>query len=58
MFGANYIQITRPEMSGLTTGEEIMNRIYAYHTIDGTDMEMTNGQIVAAQTEAITKLTQ
>ena len=53
-----YIQITRPEMSGLTTGEEIMNRIYAYHTIDGTDMEMTNGQIVAAQTEAITKLTQ
>ena len=53
-----YIQITRPEMSGLTTGEEIMNRIYAYHTIDGTDMEMTNGQIVAAQTEAITTLSQ
>ncbi len=53
-----YIQITRPEMSGLTTGEEIMNRVYAYHSIDGTDMEMTNGQIVAAQTEAITKLTQ
>ena len=53
-----YIQITRPEMVGMTAGEEIMNRIYAYHTIDGTDMEMTNGQIVAAQTEAITKLTQ
>ena len=53
-----YIQITRPEMAGITTGEEIMNRIYAYHTIDGTDMEMTNGQIVAAQTEAITKLSQ
>ena len=29
-----------------------------YHTIDGTDMEMTNGQIVAAQTEAITTLSQ
>jgi hypothetical protein len=53
-----YIQITRPEMAGMTAGEEIMNRIYAYHTIDGTDMEMTNGQIVAAQTEAITKLSQ
>jgi len=53
-----YIQLTRQEMAGLTAGEEIMNRIYAYHTIDGTDMEMTNGQIVAAQTEAITKLSQ
>ena len=53
-----YIQITRPEMVGMTAGEEIMNRIYAYHTIDGTDMEMTNGQIVAAQTEAITILSQ
>ena len=53
-----YIQITRQEMAGMTAGEEIMNRIYAYHTIDGTDMEMTNGQIVAAQTEAITKLSQ
>ena len=53
-----YIQITRPEMAGMTAGEEIMNRIYAYHTIDGTDMEMTNGQIVAAQTEAMTKLSQ
>ena len=53
-----YIQLTRQEMAGLTAGEEIMNRIYAYHAIDGTDMEMTNGQIVAAQTEAITKLSQ
>ena len=53
-----YIQLTRPEMAGLTAGEEIMNRIYAYHTIDGTDMKMTNGQIAAAQTEAITKLSQ
>ena len=53
-----YIQLTRPEMAGLTAGEEIMNRIYAYHAIDGTDMEMTNGQIVAAQTEAITTLSQ
>jgi len=53
-----YIQLTRQEMAGLTAGEEIMNRIYAYHAIDGTDMEMTNGQIVAAQTEAITTLSQ
>ena len=53
-----YIQLTRTEMAGLTAGEEIMNRIYAYHAIDGTDMEMTNGQIVAAQTEAITTLSQ
>jgi len=53
-----YIQLTRQEMAGLTAGEEIMNRIYAYHAIDGTDMEMTNGQIVAAQTEAITMLSQ
>ena len=53
-----YIQLTRQEMAGLTAGEEIMNRIYAYHAIDGADMEMTNGQIVAAQTEAITTLSQ
>jgi len=53
-----YIQLSRQEMAGLTAGEEIMNRIYAYHIIDGTDMEMTNGQIVAAQTEAITTLSQ
>jgi len=53
-----YIQLTRPEMAGITAGEEIMNRIYAYHAIDGADMEMTNGQIVAAQTEAITTLSQ
>ena len=53
-----YIQLTRPDRVGLTEGEEIMNRIYAYHATDGTDMEMTNGQIVAAQTEAITKLSQ
>ena len=53
-----YIQLTRQEMAGLTAGEEIMNRIYAYHAIDGTDMEMTNGQIVAAQTQAITTLSQ
>lgn len=53
-----YIEITRPEMAGLTAGEALMNRIYAYHMIDGNDMEMTNGQITAAQTEAITKLTQ
>ena len=50
-----YIEITRLEMAGLTAGEALMNRVYAYHMIDGTDMEMTNGQIVAAQTEAITK---
>mgnify|MGYP006429989779 FL=1 len=53
-----YIEITRPEMAGLTAGEALMNRIYAYHMIDGTDLEMTNGQIIAAQTEAITKLSQ
>ena len=53
-----YIELTRPEMSGLTAGEALMNRIYAYHTIEGTDTEMTNGQITAAQTEAITGLTQ
>ena len=53
-----YIEISRPEMSGLTVGETIMNRLYAYHMIDGTDIEMTNGQITAAQTEAITKLSQ
>ncbi len=53
-----YIQLTRQEMAGLTPREEMMNRIYAYHAIDGTDMEMTNGQIVAAQTEAITTLSQ
>ena len=53
-----YIEISRAEMAGLTAGEALMNRVYAYHLIDGTDMEMTNGQIVAAQTEAITKLTQ
>ena len=50
-----YIEISRPEMVGLTTGEALMNRVYAYNTIDGSDMEMTNGQIVAAQTAAITK---
>ena len=43
-----YIELTRPEMSGLTAGEALMNRIYAYHTIEGTDTEMTNGQITAA----------
>ena len=53
-----YIELTRPEMSGLTAGEALMNRIFAYHQIDGTDTEMTNGQITAAQTEAITGLTQ
>ena len=53
-----YIELTRPEMSGLTAGEALMNRVYAYHTIDGTDSEITNGQITAAQTDAITKLTQ
>ena len=53
-----YIELTRPEMSGLTAGEALMNRLYAYHMIDGTDIEMTNGQITAAQTEAITKLSQ
>jgi len=53
-----YIQLTRQEMAGLTAGEEIMNRIYAYNAIDGADMEMTNGQIVAAQTDAITTLSQ
>jgi len=25
-----YIQLTRPEMSGLTAGEALMNRIFAY----------------------------
>ena len=54
-----YIQLTRPEMAGLTAGEALMNRIYAYHMIDDNkEMEMTNGQITAAQTDAITKLTQ
>ena len=53
-----YIEISRPEMVGLTAGEALMNRIYGYNTIDGSDMEMTNGQIVAAQTAAITKLSQ
>ena len=53
-----YIEITRPEMAGLTAGEALMNRVYAYQMIDGSDIEMTNGQIIAAQTEAITKLTQ
>ena len=53
-----YIQLTRPEMAGLTAGEALMNRIYAYHMIDNKEMEMTNGQITAAQTDAITKLTQ
>ena len=53
-----YIELTRPEMAGLTAGEALMNRIYAYHLIDGTDMEITNGQITTAQTEAITTLTQ
>jgi len=53
-----YIELTRPEMSGLTAGEALMNRIYAYHVIDGEEIDMTNGQITAAQTEAITKLTQ
>jgi len=53
-----YIEITRPEMAGLTAGEALMNRVYAYHMIDGSDTEMTNGQIIAAQTDAITKLTQ
>ena len=53
-----YIEISRPEMSGLTAGEALMNRLYAYHMIYGTDIEMTNGQITAAQTEVITKLSQ
>ena len=54
-----YIELTRPEMAGLTAGEALMNRVYAYHTIDDNEeMEMTNGQITAAQTDAITKLTQ
>ena len=30
-----YIEISRPEMVGLTAGEALMNRIYAYNTIDG-----------------------
>ena len=30
-----YIELTRPEMAGLTAGEALMNRIYAYHLIDG-----------------------
>jgi hypothetical protein len=54
-----YIELTRPEMAGLTAGEALMNRVYAYHMIDDNeDMEMTNGQITEAQTDAITKLTQ
>ena len=54
-----YVELTRPEMAGLTVGEALMNRIYAYHMIhDNKEMEMTNGQITAAQTDAITKLTQ
>ena len=54
-----YIELTRPEMAGLTAGEALMNRIFAYHMIhDNEEMEMTNGQITAAQTDAITKLTQ
>ena len=53
------IELTRPEMAGLTAGEALMNRIYAYHMIDDNEeMEMTNGQITAAQTDAITTLTQ
>ena len=52
------IELTRPEMAGLTAGEALMNRIYAYHMIDGSEIEMTNGQIIAAQTDAITTLTQ
>ena len=47
-----YIELTRPEMSGLTAGEALMNRIYAYHQIDGTDTEMTNGQSMTARGEA------
>jgi len=53
-----YIEISRPEMAGLTAGEALMNRIYGYNMIDGSDIKMTNGQIVAAQTDAITKLSQ
>ena len=54
-----YIELTRPEMVGLTAGETLMNRIYAYHMIDDDkEMEMTNGQITSAQTDAITQLTQ
>ena len=30
-----YIQINRPEMGGLAAGEALMNRLYAYHMIDG-----------------------
>ena len=52
------IELTRPEMAGLTAGEALMNRIYAYHMIDGAEIEITNGQIIAAQTDAITTLTQ
>ena len=33
-------------MAGLTAGEALMNRIYAYHMIDGAEIEMTNGQII------------
>ena len=54
-----YIELTRPEMTGLTAGEALMNRVYAYNMInDNKEMEMTNGQITEAQTDAITKLTQ
>ena len=54
-----YIELTRPEMAGLTAGEALMNRVYAYHMInDNEGMEITNGQITEAQTDAITKLTQ
>ena len=29
-----YIELTRPEMAGLTAGEALMNRVYAYHMIN------------------------
>ena len=53
-----YIEINRPEMGGLAAGEVLMKRVYAYHTIDGSDIEMTNGQINTAQKDALLELSQ
>ena len=43
-------------MGGLAAGEALMKRVYAYHTIDGSDIEMTNRQISTAQKDALLEL--
>jgi hypothetical protein len=44
-----YIELTRPEMSGLTAGEALMNRIYAYQAITGLTQDYIKGITLAEE---------